>query len=182
MSNLEKRSRIPYNPKRLPAINDELAFIKNRSSDFAKRIKSLDSHFIFDVWIDKHYELRRQFGDAAGFREGIDIDKVQALVNKSIKHLVGYATILKTFTFVNHNLGNGRATRVVLQERTENGMLNVVIEGHFIKMDMCEITVITAMCSDEFRLSDGQFALEIFGNASILKRLEKGKVREVCHI
>jgi hypothetical protein len=182
MCSLEKRPRILYNPTRLPVIEDEMAYIKNKSSENAKRIKSINSNLVFDVWIDKHYQIRRQFGDEAGARDGIDIDKVEALILKSIKHLVAYGSILKTFTFVNHNLTGGRANRIVLQEETENGKLNVVIEGHFIDVDTCEITVITAMRADDFKLGDGQFSVEIFGNESVLKRMEKGSVKEIYNL
>ena len=182
MCSLEKRPRIPYHPTRLSAIDDEMAYIKNKSSDKARRIKSINSNLIFDVWVDKHYQIRRQFGDETGIRDGIDIDKVERLILKSIKHLVAYGSILKNFAFVNHGLIAGRATRIVLQEETEKGTLNVVIEGHFIDVDTCEITVITAMCTDDFKLGDGQFAVEIFGNESILKKMEKGSVKEIYNL
>lgn len=35
------------------------------------------------------------------------------------------------------------------------------------------------MQNDAFKISDGQFALEIIDNESVLKRMEKGRLREV---
>jgi hypothetical protein len=51
-------------------------------------------------------------------------------------------------------------------------MLNVVIETHFVNINTYEITVVTAQCVDDFRAQIGQFAIELQGDASILKKKE----------
>lgn len=182
MCSLEKRPRIPYQPKRLLPVEDELAYTRNRCSSNAKRIDCVKSSFECEVWIDKHYQIRKQFGDESGARDGIDQETVKSLVLRSLKHLIAYSSILKTFTFINHELNGGRASRIVLQESSDKGMLNVVIEAHFVDVDNCEITVITAMCMDNFKLSDGQFAVEIVENESVIRKMEKGQIKEIYNL
>ena len=182
MSEREPRKRIPIKRFLLSPIEDKMAYSKNRCSDNARQINSIKPNLIFEVWFDKHYLIRRQFGDDKGIREGIDAAKVESLVTRSIEHLVAYSSILKNFTFINYELNGERANRIVLQESTEDGMLNVVIEVHLINSTTYEITVKTAMREDSFKISDSQFALEIIDNESILKRMEKGHIKEICHL
>jgi hypothetical protein len=99
-----------------------------------------------------------------------------------MKHLIAYSSILKTFTFINHELHGGRANRIVLQEETVDGKLNIVIEAHIVDVDTYEITVITAMCEEFFFISDGQFVVEISDNESVLKKNERGQVKEVYNL
>lgn len=179
MTQREPRKRIPYARSLLQPIEDKMAYTKNQCSERARKINSISPNLIFEVWFDQHYQIRRQFGDDNGVREGIDSGTVESLVLRSMKHLIAYSTILKTFTFINHKLNGGRANRIVLQENTDESMLNVVIEAHLISVDRYEITVKTAMCNDSFAISDGQFAIEIIGNESVIRKMERGQVREV---
>jgi len=181
MSFREPRKRIPYR-KSGPLIEDELAYIPNKCSERARKINSVSTKLIFDVWFDQYYQIRQQFGDDNGIREGIDHKTVESLVLKSMKHLLAYSSILKSFTFINHELNSDRATGIVLQEPTNEQRLNVVIEAHSISVDQYEITVKTAMRSDAFKLSDGQFAIEIFDNESVLKKMENGKIKELYNL
>jgi hypothetical protein len=179
MSEREQRKRIPSNNQRLLPVEDELAFTRNRCSKKARKINSINHNLIFEIWFDQHYQIRLQFGDENGMRPGIDALKVESLVLRSMKHLVAYSSLLKIFNFINHNLNGDRANRIVLQELTDEGKLNVVIEAHLINLDTYEITVKTAMCIDTFRISEGQFILEIIENESILKKLDNGKIKEI---
>jgi hypothetical protein len=177
-----KRKRIPYKKGNLLPIEDEMVFIKNKCSERARKVNSIKPNLVFEVWFDQHYHIRHQIGDANGIREGIDPKKVELLILKSMKYLIAYSSFLKTFSFINHNLNGGRSNRIVLQQSTNEGILNVVIEAHLVNVDNYEITVKTAMRIDSFMLSDGQFALEIFDNESVLKRMERGSVREVYNL
>jgi len=179
MERREPRKRIAYVKKGVPAIEDELAFTKNKCSENARKIKSVNPSLIFEVWFDKHYQIRKQFGDENGERVGIDWENVESLVLNSLKHLVAYSSILKTFTFINHELHGGRANRIILQEYIDEGKLNIVIEAHLIDIETYEITVKTAMCTETFAISDGQFALEIVDNESILRKMERGQLKEI---
>ena|SRR5581483_10710259 len=179
MSLREPRKRIPYNNPQLLPVEDAMAYTRNKCSERARKINSIQPHLVFDVWFDQHYQIRQQFGDDNGIREGIDAKTVESLVLKSMKHLIAYSSILKSFTFINHELNGGRANRIVLQEPTSEGRLNVVIEAHSISADVYEITVKTAMRNDAFLLGDGQHAIEVFENESVLKRMERGQVKEI---
>jgi hypothetical protein len=176
------RKRIPYKSARLSQIEDELAYTKNKCSERARKINSINPNLVFDVWFDQHYQIRHQFGDDSGAREGIESKKVESLVLKSMNYLIAYSSFLKIFSFINHDSNGGRANRIVLQEPTDEGILNVVIEAHLIDCDIYEITVKTAMRNDAFKISDGQFALEIFDNESVLKRMERGRMIEVYRL
>lgn len=173
------RKRILRSTKGIPVIADEDAYSQNKASERARKINTINPDIKFNIWHDQHYQIRKQFGDEAGERIGIDSIIVESLVQRLMSHLVCYSTILKNFNFVNFSNPESRAIRVVLQEETKEEMLNVVIEVHFIDITTFEVTIKTAMCSDSFRLSDGQFAIELIQNESVLKRMEKGNVIEI---
>ena len=179
MSGREPRKRIPVRRNLLPPVEDKKEYIKNKCSDRARKVKEIYPDIIFEVWFDQHYQIRQQFGDEDGLRKGIDTASVESLVLRSMKHLVAYSSILHSFVFINHANKDSRAQRIVLQESTEEGILNVVIEAHLVEIDIYEITVKTAMRNDNFKISDGQFALEIIDNESVLKRMERGKLKEI---
>lgn len=175
-----KWPEIPPRTK-LSAINDPLDFRPNRCSPNARQVFSIvdDNHWI--IWIDKHYLLRHQFGDENGKREGIDPEVVNQLVKKSTKYLFAFASIVKSFSFINHGSPDP-STRVVLQQRTVTGMLNVVVEAHFETVGKCEITIKTALVTEDFRLTMGQYAVEITEGGAILKRKDNNDIIEVFEI
>ena len=182
MSEREPRKRIPLNKAKLLPVEDPAAYIQNKCSERARKVNTIQPNFNFNIWFDQHYQHRTQFGDDNGKREGIDSERVQSLVNKAMDHLVTYSTFLKTFAFVNHVQTSGRNERVVLQEETQHGLLNVVIEVHLIEVGIYEVTVKTAMCIKDFAISDGQYVLQLIDNESILKRKERGVLREICSL
>jgi len=62
-------------------------------------------------------------------------------------------------------------------------MLNVVIETHFINLDEYELTIITAMKTNDFKITNGQYVLELFpDNGSILKKQESNKLTLVLEV
>jgi hypothetical protein len=182
MSEREQRKKFPLNNQRLLPVEEELAYTRNRCSKKARKINSIHHNLVFEIWFDQHYQIRLQFGDENGMRPGIDSIKVESLVLRSMKHLVAYSSLMKIFTFINHDLNGDRANRIVLQELTDEGKLNVVIEAHLIDLNTFEITVKTAMCIDTFNLYEGQFAIEIINNESILKKFENGKIKEIYNL
>jgi len=85
--------------------------------------------------------------------------------------MILYSNLVKGFSFLNRNLQHHeRPLRIVLQEQTGPGLLNVVIEAHYLDIGKYEITVKTAMCKDDYYLSDNQYAIELDGDGSILKK------------
>ena len=159
MNRHEPRKRIPYVKKGLPAIEDGLAFIKNKSSDYARRIFGEVENTHIELWFDKHYHDRHQHGDEDGKREGIDPKTVENLVKRSLKHLLFYSSAVAGFKFMNFS-SPPPPVRVVLQEESNGSKLNVVIEAHCLAINNCEITVKTAMCTDDFRIAMSSIALK----------------------
>jgi hypothetical protein len=180
--NGQKRPRIQ--PKVLQQIApDPLEYVANKSTNRARKIISISEKLDIDIWFDKHYVDRSQHGDENGLRDGIDQTIVRRLVAKSMPHLLFYGATVQLFTFLNiaHDKTK-RALRVVVQEQSDNSILSVVIEVHFVKMNYFEITVKTAICKQDFELSDGQYAVHIDGKTSVLRKREKGKDLDIYSI
>lgn len=167
-------------PERVKVIEDPMEFVKNKSSDNARKLCEIEVSLATHIWIDKHYHDRHQFGDTSGRREGINPEQVEALVKKSIPHLLFYGNAVPGFAFLNYDGFTTNNIRVVLQERDIDKKLNVVIEAHYTEGNKFEITVKTALCVDDFRLSQGQYAIEIQGDNSILFRKDNNRIIEVC--
>lgn len=171
-------------PRTVPVVlekiaQDELAFIKNKSSENARKISTKVEYLEIDIWFDKHYLNRVQHGDENGLREGIEQDDVKKIVESSVKHLLYYSVKLKYFIFVNHDDEN-RFGRIVLQTVADNQTLNIVIECHYLSLNKYEITVKTAMCEDNFRMSEGQFIIELVNDEeSYLKKKDGSKIKKI---
>lgn len=177
----EPRKRINYVSKGVPILEDRLAFIKNKSSDYARRIFIEFEKVKVELWFDRHYYNRHQHGDSDGKRDGIDPSTVESLVRKSIRHLIFYSSVVQGFKFVNFNSALS-PVRVILQEASGGSKLNVVIEAHFLDMNCYEVTVKTAMCTEEFRVAMGQYCIEMQGDSSTLSRNDNKKMVEVCTV
>lgn len=176
-----ERKRITKS-ERLPAIPDELVFTRNKSSDNARPLGEVTISLATHVWIDKHYHDRHNFGDDSGKREGIGPEMVEALVKKSIPHLLFYSTAIKGFHFINQNEMSESPARIVLMEGHGADKLNVVIQAHFIAINKFELTVKTALRTEEFRLYQGQYAVELQGDTSVLLRKDNKSVVEVSNL
>ena len=177
----EPRKRINYVPKGVPAIEDERAFIKNKCSDHARKILIKIEEVHIELWFDKHYYNRHHHGDSDGKREGIDPRTVETLVKRSLRHLLFYSAAIQGFKFVNFN-STLPPVRIVLQEISDGSKLNVVIEAHYLDICHYEITVKTAMCTEDFRVAPGQYCIEIQGDNSTLYRNDNKKMIEVCSL
>ena len=86
----------------LEPIADPMEFKKNKSSDKARSVTSINERITIDLWFDKHYIDRHQHGDDNGKRDGIDSESVKEIVLRSVKHLLVYSACLPNFTFLNH--------------------------------------------------------------------------------
>jgi hypothetical protein len=165
--------------KRLPAIEDELEFKENLCSLKARKISEITEEIDIDIWYDKHYHDRHFIGDENGKRDGIEMEVIEKLILKSVKHLFLYSGLLSGVSFINHR-PSGRAVRIVLQESVGGFLLNVAIEVHFVKISLYQITVKTAMRHDEFKMSDNQYIIELDGDGSVLKKFENKRFKEIC--
>lgn len=177
MNNPKPRKKIFH--KRAELVPDNLIFTKNKCSDNARKVLTDIEKISIELWFDKHYHNRCQHGDKDGEREGIDNESVQSLVLEAMKHLLLYSAYVTGFTFINHEPKNYRAVRVVLKTPSNGTMLNVVIEVHYLSMNNYEITVKTAMCTDNFMTSDGQYSIEIEDVSSTLYKNNRGKNVEI---
>jgi hypothetical protein len=87
---------------------------------------------------------------------------------------------VKGFSFLNPEPIIGQPLRILLQRELNDSMLNVLIQAHYINRSQFEITVITAMCVDDFKLASGQYAVEIQRDSSFLKKFENKKYTEIA--
>ncbi|MEO6611199.1 MAG: hypothetical protein ABIT05_03670 [Chitinophagaceae bacterium] len=169
----------PIAANALPAVADPWKFEANLCTPNARIVAEVTEEIDVNLWYDKHYHDRHFIGDKNGKRDGIDMDVVEGLVLRSIKHLFLYSGMFPNLHFINHK-PTSRATRLVLQESVNGVLLNVVIEVHFVKISLYEITVKTAMRHDEFDMSDNQYVIELDGDGALLKKFENKALRLIC--
>lgn len=171
---MAKRQRISVEKKGEP-VNDPLAYESNLASKTVRKSCDKNENIRIEIWHDKHYSNRNQFGDDAGARIGIDEESVNSLVKRSIKHLISYSSKLDTFRFLNSStVFVTKKERIVCQQEVDNSSLNVVIEAHYKVLNVIEVTIVTAMVVDSFNINDGQYVLVMIDNDnSILKRMNK---------
>ena len=158
-----------------PRINNKItivdleAYTENAVSKNARKLIDINYNIVTEIWIDKHYSIREQHGDDFGKREGISREVVEILVKKSFLHLKYYNLKRPNFKFVNFPPSGIRNIRIVLKDEFKNKeTLNVVVEYHFIDLSLYEVTVFTAMCKNDFYLSDGQYGIVFEDNLSKL--------------
>jgi hypothetical protein len=181
MSNRPLRKRIPYRkPIGLESMPENLDFTPNKCSSRSRKIVVIDNNLTIEIWFNKHYYDRYYPHDEKDRRKGIEPDKIESLVKRSIKHLFWYSTVVGSFNFVNYEVARHFPKRVVLLETVEGSTLNVVIEVHYLSLTRYEVTVITAMVADNFKIAAGQFWIEIKHEHSCLKRIDDGKVLDLC--
>lgn len=173
------RPRIPFKVKdTTPLILDELAFISNKCSEKARKIKTIKEALKLHIWFDKHYQDRHQFGEDDGEkRNGIEPQVVEDLIVTSIKHLFFYSSTLINFKFI--NLDKQNSIRINLRDVSYDIPLNVVIEVHYLEVNEFEITVITAICVEDFWKKQGRHTVEIQGDNSILFRSDNNILKKL---
>lgn len=180
---MAKRQRINV-VKNGEIINDPLAYESNFASEKARKSCEENENIRIEIWHDKHYNNRDQFGDDDGAREGIGRQEVEILVCKSIKHLILYSNKLNNFRFLNNKDDISLTIeRILCKDVSDISILNVVIEVHYKEIGLYEATIKTAMVADEFRPRDNQYILEIINeDNSILKKNHKNKIIEIYKI
>lgn len=156
-------------------------FVANASSENAKKILVFNENLNIEIWIDKHYQNRVYHGSDDGVeRKGIEYANIEPVLIKSFKHILYYSLKHKNFVFINHPPKQVRSIRLVLKELIEDEIfLNIVVEYHFVDLNTIEVTLITAMQSDDFNISNGQFGIEFEDNYSKLLQFSGGRLNEV---
>lgn len=166
---MENRPRINKAVKGTFAVKPE--FKPNCASDNAKFLYKY-TEFEVELWIDKHYENRLIHGDDNGKRKGINEKDVQGLIINAFKYLLDIYLRFPRFKFINFFEQGKTPTkeRIVLKNVHDNGILNVVVEIHFLDTSKYEVTVITAMEIDDFKIADSQYVISIVENRVVLRR------------
>lgn len=179
-----KKPRIHADPKEIEVIIDPLEFKPNCASQNAQCIHMYDELKV-ELWCDKHYHHRRTFGDVNGKRDGIEIDGVQDLIITSFKYLLDIYLRSVPFKFINYfdpQRPNNTFHRIVLRTPTETEILNVVAEIHYLDTSKFEITVITAMVIDDFKIADGQYSLMVRNDRVTLSRNVQKRMNEIYRL
>ena len=129
------------------------------------------------IWFSNFYDKNWKPGTTRK-REGIHPYIVLPLIMKSIPHMDWYSRTIKEFAYINKNDG-WFPIRVILQEKIDRQMLNVVIEVHFKELNVIELLVITATNHADFMIKDDQYSIVFQGNKSQLMKQENGMPRLV---
>lgn len=146
----------------------------NSSSNFAKKFYECQHDLSIELWIDKHCCLRQTE------RLGIDMDKLQLLALQAIKHIIYYQLREVKFNIIQYPEFRGKEKRIIIRRNTDSGeILNLVIECHFVDIALYEITLVTAMVENNFRVFDGQYVLDIDEESSVLSRKVANKFTEI---
>lgn len=175
-----KRTRIKRVIKDTENATNSIEFKPNCASQNAQCIHKYDELKV-ELWCDKHYHIRRTYGDDNGKREGIEVVGVQGLIIESFKYLLDIYLRGIPFSFINYfDPKNTKKpfNRIVLKTPINDTILNVVAEIHYLETSKFEITVITAMAIDDFKVGDGQYTLMINKDNVVLKR----KVRKEMNL
>ncbi len=145
-------------------IDNEL-YTANCCSDNARKFHEFSNDLFIELWIDKHCSLRQVE------RIGIDLHILKDLAMRLVSHLIYYQLREVKFNIIQYPEYKGKDKRIVIQEATPTGeLLNIVIECHFLDISSYEVTLITAMVENNFRVFDGQYSLKIDGESSELFR------------
>jgi hypothetical protein len=164
------------NGKSLAFLDDEFVYSKNKSTELGRQVVTNKYTFEVTLWFDKHYEKRVKERD----RSGIEPQIITEIIQDSFPYLIYISCFSNSFHFINSPINNtSPLIRIVLQKNTENGILNVVAEYHFIEFNKMEITVKTAMVVDNFKISDGQFVLFIDDQGCVLKKLTNKTLQDI---
>lgn len=106
--------------------------------------KTLAYNINLELWFAKHYHNRDQFEDDDGNRKDIPPTDIEALVTKGLKHLIFYSSVVKGFTFLNHEDYPGNIRAILKDTYSKSSPLSVLIQSHFKNFSKYQITVITA--------------------------------------
>lgn len=181
-----KRKRIPIGEGvAVTKIGDEESLYEsNRCSTNVKRIKNHVQELEITLWFHRHYEFRDAVGDENGPREGIGNDVVCDLIIDSMKYLFFFGSLLPSFSFINRLNPKLKSNPIALvcRKETDLGMLNVIIQVHFESIYEYEVTILTAMCVEGFRIFDNQYVLELVDGGAVLSRMVNKQLVEVSSV
>ena len=155
-------------------MEDPMDYKPNKATAKGRKAHSFKSYSLSELWHDKHYVGRYTTGDDAGKRNGIEPAIVHELIENLFPYLLLASATLHSFRFINFDGQVEPIAKVVLQEDTPDGMLNVVINCHLVSNNdptFFELTVVTAMVIGGFRMDSGQYAVEWTSGGATVKRM-----------
>lgn len=159
-------------------ILDPEAYRDNICSLNAKFITNYDLTFKTNLFKDKHYNSRKDFGEDDGrARNGIDEESVCKLIEITLLHVLHYS--MRYGSIINYPPFHPKTSaRIVLQDKTtdEKDFLNVAVEYHYEDLNSFEVTIWTAMAIENFRYRDPQYIVELYSDKTVLKQKERGKI------
>lgn len=159
-------------------VNDNMAFMACLGSKNAREIRTVPQNISLELWFDKHYYDRNQHGSDDGTKRNIPPEAVEALVVRSLNHLLFYSSVVRNFIFLNHE-DSPSIIRTIIKDSSGVSPLSVTIQAHFKNFNKYQFTVITAI-DDNLRLSAGQYFIEfIADNHSVLYKFDNNKNTEV---
>lgn len=185
MGNKPKRPRIPKTEITTPAVSQNVEEFKHNTSNSSDNAKLIHRYrdLEIEIWIDKHYENRVNFGDENGQRVGIEQEKVLQLIIDSVKYVFYFYLVNKVLAFINmpSNKNPVRNSRIVIKDfRGEEEIpLNIAIEIHFLTFGKYEITIKTAMKTNDYKLSDSQYVISLFDGGVNLNKFENKALRTI---
>lgn len=186
---MEKRPRIKKPTENIESTQVLIAdsqtnnFSQNCATPNGKLVHKYND-FEIEIWIDQHYEKRATVGDEDGLRLGIEIEKVINLVTDCVKYIFHFYMALRLNRVINFfNKDKPTKDRVILKDfRGRENPLNVAIEIHFLNYSQYEITIITAMEGNDFRMFDGQYNISITDEFVNLNKFENKSLKNIEQI
>jgi len=175
--NRPKRKRISEPIAIESFIMDPLEYSVNATTQNARQDCVINIQYDVEIWYDEHVSIRQNE------RQGIEIDILKDLAHKSFKHIFYYQLRYPFSKLLQYPERKGRDYRFVLQEDCNSGeLLNITCELHFLDVGKYEMTFITAMVTNNFKVFDGQYTIKIDGESSILSKLENGKIKVIANV
>lgn len=162
-----------------PLIPDPKVYVQNLASAHTILTNSINVPFRFEIWFEKHLHDRQLHGDEKGERKGITDEDILPLLEQSLPHIVFYSLNVSSFSALE------RDKRVCIKNNPVDGSeaLNIICQIHNKDFDrnVYEVTLITAMCTHDFKVKDNQYVIELQNESySVLKRFNRGNFLEVC--
>ncbi|KGO90999.1 hypothetical protein [Flavobacterium subsaxonicum] len=158
-------------------IVDPLKYGVNASTQNARQDCTINIKYDVEIWYDEHVSIRQLE------RDGIEIDVLKKLASKSFKHIFYYQLRYPLVKLLQYPERKGRNYRFVLKEQCEDGaLLNITCELHFLDAGLYEMTFITAMITNSFKIFDGQYIVKVDGESSTLSKLENGTIKLIAEV
>ena len=162
-----------------PLTIDPKNYVQNLASANTILTNLMNVLFRFEIWFDKHLHDRQKHGDENGERKGITDRDILPLLEQSLPHIVFYSLNVSSFSALE------RDKRVCIKNNPVDGSeaLNIICQIHHKDFDrnVYEVTLITAMCTHDFKVKDNQYVIEMQNESfSVLKRFNRGIFTEVC--